>query len=41
MTEHARPVAPRDEASYPDEDLKATQVNGQWQYAHKDGSPYR
>ncbi len=29
-----------DEASYPDDDLKALVVNGQWEYLHKDGTPY-
>jgi uncharacterized cupin superfamily protein len=29
-----------DEGSYPDDDLKATHVDGQWKFAHKDGSPY-
>jgi len=31
---------PGDEASYPDDDLKATQVDGQWIFVHKDGMPY-
>ena len=31
---------PGDEATYPDDDLKAVQVNGEWQMTHKDGSPY-
>jgi uncharacterized cupin superfamily protein len=31
---------PGDEGSYPDEDIKAMQVNGKWVFAHKDGSPY-
>ena len=31
---------PGDEGSYPDDDLKATMVEGQWQFVHKDGSPY-
>ena len=29
-----------DTASYPDDDLTATQVDGRWVYAHKDGLPY-
>lgn len=32
---------PADSASYPDDDLKAGQVAGAWQFVHKDGSPYR
>jgi len=31
---------PGDEGSYPDDDLKATLVDGGWQFVHKDGSPY-
>jgi uncharacterized cupin superfamily protein len=31
---------PDDEGSYPDDDLKALLVNGQWKFTHKDGSPY-
>jgi len=31
---------PGDEANYPDEDLKATMVDGGWKFAHKDGTPY-
>lgn len=31
---------PDDEAIYPDEDLKASLVDGQWRFAHKDGTPY-
>ena len=31
---------PHDEGSYPDDDLKASMVNGKWQFAHKDGRPY-
>jgi uncharacterized cupin superfamily protein len=27
-------------AVYPDDDLQATLVEGKWQFAHKDGSPY-
>ncbi|MEO7387766.1 MAG: cupin domain-containing protein [Gammaproteobacteria bacterium] len=30
-----------DEGSYPDDDLKAIQVQGKWQFVHKDGSPYQ
>lgn len=29
-----------DEASYPDDDLKALLVEGQWRFIHKDGTPY-
>ena len=29
-----------DSAVYPDDDLRATFVEGKWQFAHKDGSPY-
>jgi uncharacterized cupin superfamily protein len=32
--------SPGDEASYPDDDLQATLVEGRWEFAHKDGSPY-
>ena len=32
---------PRDEGSYPDDDLKALLVDGQWTFVHKDGSPYQ
>lgn len=31
---------PGDAASYPDDDLQALQVDGQWRFLHKDGSPY-
>ena len=31
---------PGDEGSYPDDDLKASMVNGKWQLAHKDGRLY-
>ena len=31
---------PGDEGSYPDDDLKASMVNGNWQFVHKDGRPY-
>ena len=31
---------PGDTASYPDDDLTATQVDGRWVFAHKDGRPY-
>ena len=30
-----------DEGSYPDDDLKASLVEGQWTFSHKDGTPYR
>jgi uncharacterized cupin superfamily protein len=29
-----------DEGSYPDDDLKAMMVDGQWRFTHKDGVPY-
>jgi uncharacterized cupin superfamily protein len=29
-----------DEGTYPDDDLKAAQVDGTWRFTHKDGSPY-
>ena len=32
---------PGDEGNYPDDDLKALLVDGNWQYVHKDGEPYR
>lgn len=32
--------APGDEATYPDDDLKASLVEGRWQFFHKDGTPY-
>ncbi|MGD8309841.1 MAG: cupin domain-containing protein [Chromatiales bacterium] len=31
---------PGDEVSYPDDDLEATLVDGNWQFTHKDGTPY-
>lgn len=31
---------PRDEGSYPDDDLKALLVDGKWKFVHKDGTPY-
>jgi uncharacterized cupin superfamily protein len=31
---------PGDEGSYPDDDLKALLVAGQWKFVHKDGTPY-
>lgn len=31
---------PGDEGSYPDDDLVAAMVQGQWHYTHKDGTPY-
>ena len=31
---------PGDEASYPDEDLEMTTVDGRWKFFHKDGTPY-
>lgn len=32
---------PGDEGIYPDDDLKAIDVQGKWQFVHKDGSPYK
>ncbi len=29
-----------DEASYPDDDIKAMLVNGKWTFTHKNGDPY-
>ena len=29
-----------DEGSYPDDDLKALLVEGEWKFVHKDGAPY-
>ena len=31
---------PGDEGSYPDDDIAARFVDGQWQFTHKDGEPY-
>lgn len=31
---------PGDEGSYPDDDLMARLIEGQWQFFHKDGTPY-
>ena len=31
---------PGDEGSYPDDDLKALLVEGQWKFVRKDGTPY-
>lgn len=31
---------PGDQGSYPDDDLQALLVDGQWKFVHKDGSPY-
>jgi uncharacterized cupin superfamily protein len=31
---------PGDEGSYPDDDLRALLVDGQWKFVHKDGTPY-
>ena len=31
---------PGDEASYPDDDLKAALVEGKWKFVHRDGAPY-
>lgn len=32
--------APGDEVAYPDDDLQAVSVEGQWVFARKDGTPY-
>lgn len=32
--------SPNDEVIYPDNDLKASLINGQWTYEHKNGTPY-
>lgn len=32
--------SPGDQVTYPDEDLTARQVDGQWAFFHKDGTPY-
>jgi uncharacterized cupin superfamily protein len=31
---------PGDAASYPDDDLRAEHIDGQWRFMHKDGRPY-
>ncbi len=31
---------PGDEGNYPDDDLKALLVEGDWKFVHKDGTPY-
>ncbi len=31
---------PGDSASYPDDDLAVTMVEGRWRFTHKDGTPY-
>jgi len=31
---------PGDEASYPDDDLKASMMAGQWTFTHRNGKPY-
>lgn len=31
---------PGDSATYPDDDLQATMVDGAWRFTHKDGTPY-
>ena len=31
---------PGEQASYPDDDIQAVQINGQWRFARKDGAPY-
>ena len=32
--------SPDDSVTYPDDDMKADWVEGRWQFAHKDGTPY-
>lgn len=32
--------APGDHATYPDDDIKGTHTDGEWRFAHKDGTPY-
>ena len=32
---------PGDEASYPDDDLKALLVESKWKFVHRDGTPYQ
>lgn len=32
--------SPGDEGSYPDDDLKAVLVDGEWKFTRKDGTPY-
>ncbi|MCI4410767.1 MAG: cupin domain-containing protein [Thiotrichales bacterium] len=32
--------APEDEVVYPDHDLRASFINGNWKFSHKDGTPY-
>jgi len=31
---------PGEQASYPDDDIQAVQINGQWRFARKDGTAY-
>jgi uncharacterized cupin superfamily protein len=31
---------PGDEATYPDDDLKAVMMDGQWVFSHRNGTPY-
>lgn len=31
---------PGDEGTYPDDDIRATRVDGRWVFTHKDGTPY-
>ena len=31
---------PGDEGSYPDDDIKAIWLEGKWNFAHRDGTPY-
>jgi uncharacterized cupin superfamily protein len=32
--------SPGDAVSYPDDDLKALRIDGQWTFVHKDGTPF-
>ena len=29
-----------DSANYPDDDIQAVMIDGNWRFSHKDGSPY-
>jgi uncharacterized cupin superfamily protein len=31
---------PGEEVNYPDDDIAGTFLDGQWKFAHKDGTPY-
>ena len=32
--------SPGDSVTYPDDDMRADLIDGQWRFTHKDGSPY-